>query len=133
MIRQIRDGIEYWGTPGGGIEDGETPEQAAVRELFEECNVAGKIIRKMSEYPLPIDNNVIVHTFHVDIGNQEPTLGLNLTEEEKDVLLEVKWMTLDEICERDRAFLWAGGLMGLPQFFDEMISWGDNISYPRKY
>ena len=30
------DAEGQWGTPGGKIEDGETPEQAAVRECFEE-------------------------------------------------------------------------------------------------
>lgn len=29
----------YWITPGGGLEIGESPEQAAKRELFEETGI----------------------------------------------------------------------------------------------
>ena len=35
----------WWCLPGGQIERNETPEEAAVSELKEECNVSGKIIR----------------------------------------------------------------------------------------
>jgi 8-oxo-dGTP pyrophosphatase MutT (NUDIX family) len=34
-----RPGERYWFTPGGGLEDGETRAQGAVRELFEETGL----------------------------------------------------------------------------------------------
>ncbi len=56
MVKHCFDGEEYFVLPGGGHEIGETPEQAAVRELSEECNVNGDIIRKVSEYSDPYED-----------------------------------------------------------------------------
>jgi 8-oxo-dGTP pyrophosphatase MutT (NUDIX family) len=39
LIRRVRDGHTYYLFPGGGVEDGETPEQAARREAVEELGV----------------------------------------------------------------------------------------------
>lgn len=40
MVRHVHDGRDYWTLPGGGIEEGETPEEAAAREVLEETGVA---------------------------------------------------------------------------------------------
>jgi len=36
---RIEDGSTHWLTPGGGVEDGESPRSAAEREAFEEVGV----------------------------------------------------------------------------------------------
>lgn len=39
LIKRVRAGQEYYVFPGGGIEQDESPEQAAIRETFEELGV----------------------------------------------------------------------------------------------
>jgi 8-oxo-dGTP pyrophosphatase MutT (NUDIX family) len=45
-IRRVRPGQDpYWVLPGGGVEDGETAEAAALRELREETTLTARIDR----------------------------------------------------------------------------------------
>lgn len=121
----------FYSIPGGGIEDGETPEQAAIRELKEECGLDGTIVRKLTEL---YNNDRTEHVFEVKVpDNQEPITGYDPEEAENEdpPLKEVLWLALDEISEKDRAFLWGYGLIQIEGFYDEVISWGDTISYPK--
>lgn len=43
LIQRNRDGSIYYVFPGGGIEDGETPEEATKREALEELGVEVQI------------------------------------------------------------------------------------------
>ncbi|MCL2532241.1 MAG: NUDIX hydrolase [Oscillospiraceae bacterium] len=118
MVQHCMGDDAHYCLPGGGIECGETPEQAALRELREECNVTGTIIRKSSEWADPYHTGTN-YTYHIDIGDQIPTLGFD-PELQTQILTQVRWLTLAEMTETDRAFVWSARLMSIPQFAQEM-------------
>lgn len=49
LIERYRAGLHYFVFPGGGTDEGETPEQAAAREAMEELGVEVAIKQKISE------------------------------------------------------------------------------------
>jgi len=49
LLIKRRD-IPVWVLPGGGIDQGETPEAAACREMEEETGYQVEIVRKIAEY-----------------------------------------------------------------------------------
>jgi 8-oxo-dGTP diphosphatase len=49
LIERYRAGSHYFTFPGGGVDEGETPEQAAIREAREELGIQVAIKQKVAE------------------------------------------------------------------------------------
>lgn len=53
-VKKRRDYQNYYTFPGGGLEEGETPEEGTIREIKEEFGINVKVIKKLYE----IESNI---------------------------------------------------------------------------
>lgn len=88
--RREREGKLLWAFPGGGIEDGETPEQAAVRETAEEVDLEVKSVRSLGDRVHPQTGRHMSYVACEVVGGEA-----RVADEEE--LAEVAWIRLNEI------------------------------------
>lgn len=74
LLLKRRD-IPVWVLPGGGIEHGETPEEAAVREAEEETGLAVALKRKVAFYQPANRLTKPTHFYEVEILSGTPQKG----------------------------------------------------------
>ncbi len=92
--------FHYHEIPGGGVEEGETPEQSVVRECKEEvgCNV--EIIKDLGVTLEVNGKNEITNTAHGYmvriIGEKQNT---EHTEEEIEEDFDIMWVSIDQAVE----------------------------------
>lgn len=117
MIYKNHDTRSGWVLPKGGIEEGETNEQAAIRETQEETGVQNVIlIKHLKDYKYQFTKNEITTektviwylAFTNYIENQQLLIGT--TESEKKTQKDTKWFGLSEAIillreEEDRIIL----------------------------
>jgi predicted acetyltransferase/8-oxo-dGTP pyrophosphatase MutT (NUDIX family) len=95
VIARRLDGQEYAVLPGGAIEPGETPEQAAVRELAEECSLEGTAVRRLFDGD---HGGRSASYVLVDVPDGEPVLGgAEAKEQTEDNHFQPLWVTAGEL------------------------------------
>jgi ADP-ribose pyrophosphatase YjhB (NUDIX family) len=96
--RLDRRGRLLWSLPKGHIEEGETAEQTAVREVGEETGILGEIIRPLGtiDYWFVAERRRIHKTVHHFLMEER---GGDLSDEDVEVT-EVDWVALDELEDR---------------------------------
>jgi mutator protein MutT len=100
IARRDRQGRLIWSLPKGHIEEGETPEQAAVREVREETGIHGSIVASLGtiDFWFMAENQRIHKTVHHYLLDAESG---ELSDEDAEVV-EVAWVPLEEVSSRLR-------------------------------
>jgi 8-oxo-dGTP diphosphatase len=85
-----------WGTPGGRMEESETPRQAVIREVSEEVGITllDSELEELPEiYVRAAHADVILHRFR-NVFTTQPSIDLNLLEHS-----EAQWFKLKDALE----------------------------------
>ncbi|MBB6372917.1 8-oxo-dGTP pyrophosphatase MutT (NUDIX family) [Pseudonocardia eucalypti] len=93
--RLDRRGRLLWSLPKGHIEPGETPEQAAVREVHEETGIIGSVVAPLGtiDFWFVADDRRVHKTVHHYLLR---ATGGELSDNDVEVT-EVAWVPLDEL------------------------------------
>jgi mutator protein MutT len=107
LIERHRAGKHYFVFPGGGVDAGETPEQAAIREMEEETGLRVTVLRKLAEVHFGMSEQVYYLVDRLD-GEFGTGTGIELTDSDPDdptegIYIPI-WMPLKELPQHENVY-----------------------------
>lgn len=107
LIERFRNGSHYYVFPGGGVDEGETPQEAAIREMDEETGLRVTVKRKLAEIHFGLSYQI-----YYLVERVSGEYGTGTGEEYTDVYSENSvhgtyapvWMSLDELSEHENVY-----------------------------
>jgi 8-oxo-dGTP pyrophosphatase MutT (NUDIX family) len=98
IARVNRAGRVEWCLPKGHLENGETPEEAAVREIAEETGILGRVVTLLGtiDYWFSVEGRrVHKHVYHYLLDAMSGTLTIE--DDPDQEAIDVAWVPLDEL------------------------------------
>ncbi len=99
LMHRINKNTEYWSFIGGGVEPGESTEQAVIRELYEEASVSASINRLLYVYnnkePVQSRYSSEHHFYICDYISGTPKLGIGPEKMTTDNVYDPQWVPLE--------------------------------------
>lgn len=107
LIERHRAGMDYFVFPGGGVDEGETPEQGAIREAFEELGIEVAIKKKVAIIHFDQSAQVYYLVEHVSgefgTGTGEEFTDSDPEDPQEGIYIPI-WMPIDELPQHEKVF-----------------------------
>ncbi len=108
LIERHRAGLDYFVFPGGGVDEGESPEQAAIRETMEELGIEVAIQRKVAEVELGQKSRQIYFLVEQTGGEFGTGAGEEFTDSNRDhpqkgIYIPI-WMPIEELSQHTNVY-----------------------------
>ena len=108
LIERHRAGLDYFVFPGGGVDEGESPEQAAIREAMEELGVEIAIKQKVAEVKVGLKSRHLYFLVEQTGGEFGSGVGEEYTDSdphspEEGIYIPI-WMPIEELTHHQNVY-----------------------------
>ncbi len=107
LIERHRAGLDYFVFPGGGVDEGETPEQAAIRETMEELGLEVVIKQKLAEIHFDQSTQIYFLAERVNgdfgTGTGEEFTDSDPNDPQEGIYIPI-WMPIEELTQHENVF-----------------------------